>query len=126
MFLAIFLLDYYQSIFRKDESPLVLFIGSKTGKNFQEMVQLWFGKSPNAPSLIPKFLDKRSMHIIKSIMDEGTLKTPIPKCRLNWSFFWGGENFVGSEPSQKQSGKPLQNMVYNTSQHPPPKVTHCL
>ncbi len=33
-----------------------------------------------------------------SVMDEGTLKTPIPKCRLYWSFCLGwSSNFVGSE-----------------------------
>ncbi len=45
-------------------------------------------------------------------------KTPIPKCRhccLGWCC-----NFVGSESGQKQSVKLLQNMVYNTIQHPPP------
>jgi hypothetical protein len=36
-------------------------------------------------------------------------------------------NFVGSESSQKQSVKLLQNMVYNTTKHPhPPTATHCL
>jgi hypothetical protein len=30
-------------------------------------------------------------------------------------------SFVGSESGQKQSVKHLQNMVYNTSQHPPPQ-----
>ncbi len=36
-------------------------------------------------------------------MNEGTLKTPIPKCRLYW-FFVGGRcsNFVGSESGQKR------------------------
>ncbi len=29
-------------------------------------------------------------------------------------------NFVGSESGQKQSVKLLQNMIYNTTQHPPP------
>ena len=36
---------------------------------------------------------------------------------------------VGSESGQKQSVKFLQNMVYNTIQHPPPlppTATHCL
>ncbi len=55
-------------------------------------------------------------------MDDGTLKTPIPKCRLYWSFFleWC-INFVGSESGQKQSAKLLQNMVY-----PPPPHSHTL
>jgi hypothetical protein len=36
-------------------------------------------------------------------------------------FFWGGvEIFEGSESDQKQNVKLLQNMVYNTTQHPPP------
>ncbi len=35
--------------------------------------------------------------------------------------------FVGSQSGQKQSAKLLQNMVYNTTQHPPPPTaTHCL
>jgi hypothetical protein len=62
-------------------------------------------------------------------MDEGTKKTPIPKCRLYWCFCleWC-INFVGSESGQKQRVKLLQNMVYNTTQinTPPPTATHCL
>jgi hypothetical protein len=59
-------------------------------------------------------------------MDEGTIKTSIPKCRLYWCFClrWCS-NFVGSASGQKQSGKLLQNMVYNTTQHHP-TATHCL
>jgi hypothetical protein len=53
-------------------------------------------------------------------MDEGTLKTTIPKCCLV-IFVWDGlANFVGSKSGQKQSIKLLQNMVYNTTQTPPP------
>jgi hypothetical protein len=56
-------------------------------------------------------------------MDEGTIKTPIPKCRLYCCFCLGwGSNFVGSESGQKQSVKLLQNMA--TTQLNPP--THCL
>jgi hypothetical protein len=60
-------------------------------------------------------------------MDEGTIKAPIPKCRL-YSFISLGwcSNFVGSESGQKQSVKLLQNMVYKTTQHPSPTATHCL
>ncbi len=37
-------------------------------------------------------------------MDEGTVKTPIPSCRLYWCFCLGWcSNFVGSESGQKQS-----------------------
>ncbi len=59
-------------------------------------------------------------------MDEGT--TPIPKCRLYLCFFGGWcSNFVGSDSGQKQSVKHLQNMVYNTTQHPPSlTATNCL
>ncbi len=41
--------------------------------------------------------------------------------------FGGGRwsNFVGSESGQKQSVKLLQNMVFNTIQHPSTS-THCL
>ncbi len=54
-------------------------------------------------------------------MDEGTIKIPIPKCRLYWYFCLAWcSNFVGSESGQEQSVKLLQNMVYNTNQHPPP------
>jgi hypothetical protein len=61
-------------------------------------------------------------------MDEGTKKTPIPKCRLYWCFCLGWcSNFVGSESGQKQSVKLLQNMVYNTTQHlTPPPPSHTL
>jgi hypothetical protein len=63
-------------------------------------------------------------------MDEGTIKTPIPKCRLFWCFCLGWcSNFVNSESGQKQSVTLLQNMVYNTTQHrptPPRTATHCL
>jgi hypothetical protein len=52
-------------------------------------------------------------------MDEGTIKTPIPKCCLYWCFCLGWcSNFVGFKSGQKQSVKLLQNMVYNTTQHP--------
>jgi hypothetical protein len=59
--------------------------------------------------------------LYRDAMDTGTIKTPIPKCRLYWCFClgWCG-NFVGSKSGQKQSVKLLQNMVYNTTQHPPP------
>ncbi len=63
-------------------------------------------------------------------VDEGTIKTPMPKCRLYWCFCLGWcSNFVGSESGQKQSVKLLHNMVYNTTQHPPtphPTVSHTL
>ena len=58
-------------------------------------------------------------------MDEGTIKTPIPKCRLYWCFCFGWcNNFVGSKSGQEQSVKLLQNMVYNTTQHPPTPHPH--
>jgi hypothetical protein len=38
---------------------------------------------------------------------------------VNVCFRWCS-NFVGFESGQKQSVKLLQNMVYNTTQHPPP------
>jgi hypothetical protein len=73
-------------------------------------------------------LFKWTVHISEALvsMDEGTLKTPIPKCRLHWSVCLGWCNFVGSESGQKQSVKLLQNMVYNTTQHPPPPHSHTL
>ncbi len=55
------------------------------------------------------------------VRTEGTLKTPIPKCRLYWSFLLGVvKQFCRSESGQKQGVKLLQNMVYNTTQHPRP------
>jgi hypothetical protein len=46
-------------------------------------------------------------------MDEGTIKIPIPKCRLYWCFGLGRCTIlVGSESGQEQSVKLLQNMVY--------------
>ncbi len=60
------------------------------------------------------------IHILyRDSMDTGTIKTPIPKCRLYWCFClgWCG-NFVGSKSGQKQSVKLLQNMAYNITQHP--------
>jgi hypothetical protein len=61
------------------------------------------------------------------IIDEGTLKTPIPKCRIYWSFLFRVVNqFLGSQSGQKQSVKLLLNMVYNTTQPPPPPHSHRL
>jgi hypothetical protein len=50
------------------------------------------------------------------LVDEGTFKTPIPKCRLYWSFLFGVvcSNFKGSESGQKHNIKLLKNMVSNT------------
>jgi hypothetical protein len=60
-----------------------------------------------------------------TVMGEGTLKKPIPKCRLYWCFCLGWwSNFVDSESGQKQNVKLLQNMAYNTTQHPPPPQPH--
>ncbi len=55
------------------------------------------------------------------VMDEGTLKTPIPNVVFTGHFCLGWwSNFAGSESGQKQSLKHLQNMVHSTFQHPPP------
>jgi hypothetical protein len=69
-----------------------------------------------------------SVVLIVSPLDEETIKTPIPKCRLYWCFCLGWcSNFVDSESDQNQNDKLLQNMFYNTTQHPPPATaTHCL
>ncbi len=58
-------------------------------------------------------------------MDEGTIKTPIPKCRLYWCFCLGRcSNFVGSESGQKQSVKLLE---YGLQHNPtPPPQPHFL
>ncbi len=53
-------------------------------------------------------------------MDDGIIKTPIPKCRLYWCFCLGWcINFVDSE-SGRNRVLLLQNMVYSTTQQPPP------
>jgi hypothetical protein len=59
-------------------------------------------------------------------MDEGTIKSPIPKCRLYWSFLFG--NFVGSESGQKQSVKLLhaEDGLQQNSTPPNPTATYCL
>jgi hypothetical protein len=52
-------------------------------------------------------------------MDEGALKTPVLNVVFTGNFCLGWcSNFVGPESGQKQSVKLLQNMVYNTTQHP--------
>jgi hypothetical protein len=58
-------------------------------------------------------------------MDEVTLKTPIPKCRLYWSFLFGWcSNFVGSETGQKQSVKtPAEYGLKHISTSPIPTLT---
>jgi hypothetical protein len=59
-------------------------------------------------------------------MDEGTLKTPTPLCRFDWSFCLGWwSHLVGSASGQKQSVKFLQNMIYTAqfTPHPPPPQT---
>ncbi len=57
-------------------------------------------------------------------------RNQFPKCRLYWCFCLGWcSSFVGSESGQKQSVRILQNMVYNTTQHPPSphiNTVHCL
>jgi hypothetical protein len=66
---------------------------------------------------------------IVQIMDGGTIKTPVPNVVFTGVFAWGGVAMyvVGSESGQKQSVKLLQNMVCNTTHHPPPPTgTHCL
>ncbi len=62
-------------------------------------------------------------------MDEGTTKTPIFKCRLNWCFCLGWcSNFVGSGSGQKQSVILYSCRIWSTTQlnTPPPTATHCL
>ncbi len=58
-------------------------------------------------------------------INEWTLKTQIPLCRLYWSLLFGVVmQFCRFWISgQKQSVKLLQNMVQRTFQHPPPTVT---
>ncbi len=49
-----------------------------------------------------------------------------PSPLLGFCLGWKSK-FVGSESDQKQSGKLLQNMVSNTTQHPPtPPLNHTL
>ncbi len=54
-----------------------------------------------------------TFYIRRDAMDERTIKTPIPKCRLYCCFCLGWcSNFVGSKSGQKQK------MAYNITQHP--------
>ncbi len=55
-------------------------------------------------------------------MDEGSIKTTIPKCSLYWRFCLGWcTKFVGSESGQKHSCR-----IWSTTQlnNPPPTATH--
>ncbi len=75
------------------------------------------GSSPPPPRFIHEFL-----HMLQTRSHgRRNYKDTNPKCRLYWFFClrWCS-NFVGSESGQKQIVKLLQNMVYNTTQHPPP------
>jgi hypothetical protein len=85
-----------------------------------EAVTAELGEARNIP--------KRTPYSKLYCMDEGNIKTPIPKARHYWCFCLGWCSiFVGSGCGQKQSFKLLQNMVYNTTQNPPPPAaTHCL
>jgi hypothetical protein len=66
-------------------------------------------------------------HLLVMGMVEGTIKAPIPKCRLYWCFCLGWcSKFVGSESGQKESVKLLKNMVYNSTPTPLPTATNCL
>jgi hypothetical protein len=59
-------------------------------------------------------------------MDKGTLKTPIPKCRLYWSFLFGVMNqfcrfSIWSETECKTPAE--YGLQHNST---PPTATHCL
>ncbi len=52
----------------------------------------------------------------------------MPPSHLGFCLGWSG-NFIGSESGQTQSVELLQNVVSNTTQHPPTRplpATHCL
>jgi hypothetical protein len=60
-------------------------------------------------------------------MDEGTLKTPIPKCRLNWSFLFGVvQQFCRFWICKRECKKSC--IIWSTTQlntrHPPPPQPH--
>ncbi len=57
---------------------------------------------------------------ILATMDEGTIKTPIPKRRLQWWFLGCRSNFVGSESGQKQNVKLLPKTWSTTQLNTPP------
>jgi hypothetical protein len=63
-------------------------------------------------------------------MDEGTIKIPIPKCRLYWCLCLGlCSNCVDSESGQKQSNRVLSSCkIWSTTQFntppPPPLQPH--
>ncbi len=61
-------------------------------------------------------------------MDEGTIKTPNPDVIFTGVLVWGGVAILNVLNLVRiQCVKLLQNMVYNTTQHPPtPAATHCL
>jgi hypothetical protein len=62
-------------------------------------------------------------------MDEGTLKTPIPKCRLYWSFLFGVVKqfcrfLAWSEGECKTPAE--YSLLHNSTPHHPSTATHCL
>jgi hypothetical protein len=90
------------------------------GRRWAGQVETAGWAAPTAQPLPPKYLKS---------MDEGTTKTPAINVVFTGVFCleWCS-NFVVYEYCQKQSVKLLQNMVYNTTQHPhpPPTATHCI
>ncbi len=56
------------------------------------------------------------------LMDEGTLKTPIPKCRLYWSFLFGvvKQFYRFWTWSETECKTPAEYGLQHNSTHPPP------
>ncbi len=72
-------------------------------------------------------LNSMRYRVSVSKRDEGILKTPIPKCRLYWSFclcWWS--NCVGSESGQKECETPAEYGLQHNSTPPTPTATHYL
>ncbi len=61
-------------------------------------------------------------------MDEGTLKTPIPKCRHYWSILFGvvGNNFVGFKSGQNKVLNSWRIWPTKQLNIPPHTATHCI
>ncbi len=91
----------------------------------------WWSRSRDTPT--PTFQASprtRLLNILYSIpMDEGTLKTPIPYCRLYWSFLFGVVKqfcrfWIWSETESKTPAE--YGPKYISTPPPPPPHSHTL
>ncbi len=66
-------------------------------------------------------LERHDKFWIIFCMDEGTFKTPIPKCRLQWSFLFGvGKQFCRFLISETECKTPAEYGLKHNSTLPPP------